>query len=211
TVRWLANVTAKRRAGASAAILRTNAPCLRAKDDLSIQAMVQDRQGRPVAAGAAGAAGKGLAVRCRIARADGTGEKQTLDLAPTGEPGVFACQWPAAREGSWRLELTATDEAGALGADELPLFVAGALPELDNLARDDRTLTRLAQAKDGRLAELSDLEGLVTALIERGRQAAAAPDNAAGIHRLYHFPAMFLAFVAAITCEWLLRRRWQLR
>lgn len=204
-VRWLANTSAKRRAAASAAVLKTNSPCLRVQEDLSIQAMIQDRQGRPAGAS------KGLAVRCRIVRADGAGENQTLDLDPTGEPGVFACQWPAAREGAWRLELSASDEAGPLGADLLPLFVAGALPEMDNLARDDRTLRRLAQARDGRLAELSDLEALVTALVERGKQLAAPPDNAAGIRRLYHFPTMFLAFVAVITCEWLLRRRWQLR
>ena len=208
-VRWLANVSAKRRAGASAAVLRTSSPCLRAQDELSIGALVQDRQGRPALA--SGAAGKGLAVRCRIARADGIGEKQTLDLDPTGEPGVFAGKWSAAREGSWRLELSAVDEAGPLGADELPLFVTGPLPEMDNLARDERTLRRLADAKEGRLVELNELEALVTALIERGKQVAAPPDKAGGIHRLYHFPALFLAFVATITCEWLLRRRWQLR
>ncbi|MCY2932287.1 MAG: glutamine amidotransferase [Planctomycetota bacterium] len=208
-VRWLANVSAKRRAGAAAAVLRTNLACARAQDDVSISALVQDRQGQPAKVG--GGQGKGLTVRCRVARADGTGEKQTLDLDATGEPGVFAGKWSSAREGAWRLELSAADEAGPLGLDSLPLFVAGPLPEMDNLARDDRTLRRLAEAKGGRLAELSDLEGLVTALIERGKQVAAPPDASRGIHRLYHFPSLFLGFVALITAEWLLRRRWQLR
>ncbi|MCY2925605.1 MAG: glutamine amidotransferase, partial [Planctomycetota bacterium] len=40
-VRWLANVSATRRAGASAAVLRTSSPCLRAQDELSIGALVQ--------------------------------------------------------------------------------------------------------------------------------------------------------------------------
>ncbi len=140
-------------------------------------------------------------------------DSQSFTLEPADRPGQYTGNFTPAGRGRYILRFTATDDAdAALGTDTLPLIVAGAGGEderTNRIAADDQLLAGIARASDGRLRYVEAAPETVDELLR------AAPDEAAlaqaGMVPLYDFTAGFLAFVALITLEWFLRRRWQMR
>jgi hypothetical protein len=84
--------------------------------------------------------------------------------------------------------------------------------EMDRLGRNDALLQLLADRTDGRKVDISGLPDLIDQIVQR-QKAKTGGDKAdeGDVVKLFNFPALFLAFVALLTCEWLLRRRWHLR
>ncbi len=133
----------------------------------------------------------------------------SIPLTPDGEGG-FVGQYAPGDPGDYTLRITVTTgDNKELGADSLPLTVAPAPAEMQTLARNERLLQQIAQRTGGQYADIAGLPDLVDEIL-----AAIQPADGTVkpyLARLYNFPAIFLIFVAAVTAEWILRRRWQLR
>ena len=123
------------------------------------------------------------------------------------DDGVFSAELAGPSPGRYRLGVRAADGTGRpLGEDILAVQVASPPTELDRLARNERLLGDVADRTGGRYADLTALPEIVDALW----LAPAGAEMAATTTKLYHLPWLFVLFVAAVTCEWVLRRRWEL-
>jgi len=119
----------------------------------------------------------------------------------------FSAELKPPPPGRYHLRVSARDAGGRqLGADQLPLIVAQQPAELARLARNESLLRGLADDTGGRYADLADLPDMLDALIAEAAPAQAAA-HTLGLH---NFPILFVLFVAALTTEWILRRRWEL-
>ena len=81
--------------------------------------------------------------------------------------------------------------------------------QLEDVARNDALLAQLAKASTGQLAELAALPDVLDIVIARAGKIAK-PSARPTATRLYNFPILFVLFVALLTAEWLLRRKWQM-
>ena len=204
-IRWLANVETKSREAKPSVLLRLDRSYLKTGDDLRITARVQDAKGRATAS---------AQVNCAIqpvagARGDETGP-ESVPLAPTMAGGIFRGQFRTHKEGKYLVKVTATDEGGnKIGDDALGLTVAPHSKEMDRLARQDVTLQLLADRSDGRFRDLAALPDLLDYIVklQKDRVGLALEPR---LVPLFNFPLLFLAFVALLTTEWMLRRSWQL-
>ncbi|MCD6303677.1 MAG: hypothetical protein J7M21_01800, partial [Planctomycetes bacterium] len=204
-LRWLANVKTKSRQTRPCVAMRLDKTYVRiGQGPVKVLARVQDEKGRPAA---------DAQVACSAVPLGG-GKAENFTLSPRMGDRLFQGEFRPSRPGKYTLKVTALDSAGAaLGTDELTLTVAAFSKETDRLARNDALLQLLADRTDGRKVDIAGLPDLVDQIIRR-QQARARLDGRAAegrIVRLFDFPLLFVAFVALLTGEWILRRRWHLR
>jgi hypothetical protein len=203
-VRWLAGVDAKSREAKSDVLLRLARTDLQSGQRLAIRTRVWDpkavRTDQPT-------------VTCTVERIDGRGgQAEQVPLIATKLTGRYEANFTPGEPGTYRVRVEArrpgTDES--LGSDAMDVRVTPPSAEMDRLARNDKLLEQLAERSGGRNVALAGLPELVDHVTELqvGRDGPVAR---AEIVPLYHFPTMFLALVALLTAEWLLRRRWQLQ
>ncbi len=135
---------------------------------------------------------------------------RTLKLMPVRsetDPNIWTAQFQPDRGG--RHEVSAT-----LGMDTqlitrvAELEVEGADLELDNPWPDPSRLRQIASVAGGTYSDIDD-DAAIAKLLD------ALPDEAKVIWKthsrsLWHSPALFLAFVVALSVEWFVRRRHQL-
>ncbi len=199
TIRWLAGAETKARKAPSAAILRLDRTYLAIGESVKVLACVRQEQ----SANAAGAS-----VSCLLTPRGGRSE--TLPMSPAGTAGQFELTYRPPRDGVYAVRLLARDAQGKeIGSDEMSLTVEKHSTEMDNTDRDDGLLTRLASRSQGACDDLTRLPEMIDRLVERSAALApAAPQSRQ--YALYHFPVLFVLFVALLTVEWLLRRSWQL-
>jgi uncharacterized membrane protein len=204
-IRWLANVDTKSREAKPSVVMRLDKTYVRAgQGPVKVLARVQDEKGRPA---------ENAVITCTVAPADGKGKPETLSLSPRVGDRLFEGEFRPQREAKYKLQVAASDAAGAkLGADEQTLIVVPFSKEMDRLGRNDALLQLLADRTDGRKVDISGLPDLIDQIVQR-QKAKTGGDKAdeGDVVKLFNFPALFLAFVALLTCEWLLRRRWHLR
>jgi len=203
-VRWLAGVETRRREAAEAVVLRTPRSHMRSNEALPVQLRVHARPDRSLAE---------AAVTCRLVSEDEPDAlPRPLPLARGAPDEPYTAQLAGdLTPGRYRIEAEVTLPDGTeIGRDRLPLTVAPYSAETERLGRDADLLRRLADRTGGRYVDINELPELVAALIEKGRSFTGPPPRAS-LHPLFNFPALFLLFVAFLTVEWLLRRRWQLQ
>ena len=93
-----------------------------------------------------------------------------------------------------------------LHAVKAPFEVGRPNLEFDRLDLDDATLTKLASATGGRYRHISTADSLVNDLDRRERRSRVA------LEQPLSWPAPYWGlFVAVLTAEWALRKRYQLR
>ncbi len=203
-IRWLADVDQAPEDAAPAVVARVDSPHVQAGKEVTLRAFVQDARGQ-----ATDTARVSAVLRPRDAK-DPSASPETVPLALSAG-GVYEAVWRPATEGAYDLHVTAASADGvALGGDELPLTVAPASAEMDRLARDADALRTIAETTGGRYADIHGLPELLEQIVDR-QLARGGPVPTPDVHHLYHFTALFLVFVALLTGEWLLRRRWQLQ
>ncbi len=200
-VRWLANVRTKARSAGSSVMLRTQRSCMQVGEKMKLIARVQNARGQ---------GDETAEVVCRIVPLDGKGKVETLPMSPSLQRGTFEAQFHATTAGRYRVEVSAADSDGAkLGTDELPLYVAPYSPEKANIVPDETLLRMVADRSGGRYADIAALPELLDYVVERLKGAAGPPPKPER-YPLFNLAALFLLFVALLTGEWILRRRWQL-
>jgi uncharacterized membrane protein len=121
----------------------------------------------------------------------------------------WSTQFHPDRPGIWKVEFSARLDDQDLGSDILKAEVRAHQAEMDKTARRQDLLEDLARRSRGRTVELGGLDQVVDDLIEQARLRAGAGPETRWV-RLYHFALLFGIFCAALTVEWVLRRRWQL-
>ena len=200
-VRWLGGAKSKNAQARSAALLRLEKSYCRLGRGVKISAFVQGVAGQP---------SSDAQVVCKVRPVKNSQPAASVTLLPAAGPGVYSARFSPSSPGDFLLELTARDAAGKLlGRDELPLKVFPRSKELEDVARNDALLAQLAKASTGQLAELAALPDVLDIVIARAGKIAK-PSARPTATRLYNFPILFVLFVALLTAEWLLRRKWQM-
>lgn len=202
-VRYLANVSTKSRNAGTQVLLRTDRQYMQAGKTLGLQARVQDD--RP-------GADKSVSVQCVLVHSDPKVANQVISLTANREDKVYGASWRAEKPGTYTIKLLVSDPhspSTPLGTDELPLTVAEHQAEMDRLSRDQETLAMIARDSGGHYTDITRLPELIDEIVHR-QQVRSNLSPLSGDWKLYNFTLLFLAFAALVTCEWLLRRSWQL-
>ncbi|MCK4627234.1 MAG: hypothetical protein KAV00_18115, partial [Phycisphaerae bacterium] len=171
-------------------------------EELKITAQVKDSDAKPAS---------NASVTAAIREEGKQKEASKVTLNPSAGAGMYGASYRPTTGGKYIVTITAKDKNGEIiGTDQLPLIVAAHSKETDRLARNDVTLRAIAKIRDGRYVELTKLPEVVDELI-RQRAASMPPAPPEKQYSLYNFTLLFLAFVALLTTEWILRRNWQLQ
>lgn len=198
-IRYVASVQTRQQQTAPAVVLRLDGGQVRSGKEFTLLARVQDSQGK---------APENASMSVTIASASSGQVVQTVAMKPAGR-GLFEASGTIKGEGAYRLAATATAADGkTLATDELTVAALADLAEMQDLARRQDLLDAVAAASGGHSRDLRELGDLVDRLIQRQSTQAQTPKGRT-IH-LHHLAGMFIIFVALLTCEWVLRRRWQL-
>lgn len=208
-LRWLANVQTKAREAKPSVVLRLDKTYMRVgQGAVKVLARVQDEKGRPA---------DNAQVSCTVTTAGGQTKPETLPMTPRLGDRLYELEYRPPREGKYKIAVAALDSAGAqLGSDELPLTVVPYSKEMDRLGRNDGLLQLVAERTDGRMVDISALPDLIDQIVQRqqarGQGAAAAEvEQPALLDMSKRFVELFVLFIALLTTEWLLRRKWHLR
>lgn len=195
TVRWLANrtETVKAEAGVLAhtdkAYYEPNAPAV-------IVAVVRDQEGEGTA---------NAEVAARVQGSAGAPETVTLTPDPAAA-GRYSGTFAPKRSGTYKVFVDATLGKTVLHAVTTPFDVGRPNLEFDRLDLDDATLTQIASAAGGRYRHLSTADSLIDELDRRERRSRVA------LEQPLSWPVPYWGlFAAALTAEWTLRKRYQLR
>ncbi|MHC4562907.1 MAG: glutamine amidotransferase [Planctomycetota bacterium] len=198
--RWLAGVEGRTRRQTPAVVARLPRTYVPAGQKLDVSA---------AAVGGERADQTDIRATCELVR-QGSAEATVSAAMRPLEGGTFRAELDSPEAGEYRLVVRATDSAGrSLGEDALSVHIAQPPAETQRLARNEALLRRLAEQTDGRYGDLAALPDILDAL--DAEILPSYPQPAATITPLHHFPTLMALFVAALTCEWVLRRRWQLR
>lgn len=201
-VRWLGGLDSPRRDGAASVVLRMDKPYVRIGQSAKLTAYVRDSEGR---------ADETANVSATVTMPDTPAQGQTVQLARLADSGLFEAEIRPDILGQATVTCRADSPLNeTIGTDVLALTVAPSDAEDERLARDDKLLREIAERSGGKFASLAGLPDLVDEIIQRARISAGSSAQVI-TYRLYNFVWLFLAFVALITTEWTLRRRWQLR
>ncbi len=200
-IRWLSNIQTKNKSATPSVVLRMDSPYVQAGKGVRVLVRVQDDKGR---------ASDTANVLCSLTPAGG-GEAESFNMVSRKSGGMFEVNLERLKEGKYVLRADARNQENqSLGFDEMNLIVAPHSAELDQLARNESLLQTISEQTRGRYADIAGLPEIIDQIIDRqkGRMAGIPKTDS---YRLYDFTLLFLVFVALLTGEWLLRRRWQLQ
>jgi uncharacterized membrane protein len=201
-IRWLAGAETAKRDAEPAVVgrLSPTRSSYRVGDRITLRCGVRDASGQttPDAVVTATATLEGSDLPAKV-----------IPLAYSAAAGTYEGQFMPDRDGRWNLEFAARSGDEPLGSDTLAARIEAHQAELESTARRQDLLAELAGRSGGRSLELGRLGALVDELIAVGqaRKGAGPQTDRASLHPL---ALLFILFCAAVTVEWLLRRRWQL-
>ncbi|MBN1394096.1 MAG: hypothetical protein JW959_03640 [Pirellulales bacterium] len=161
-----------------------------------ISAVVRDRQGQ-----ATGNA------RVSADLKDAAGRSERIELAPVPGPGGhYRGTFTPPAPGRYEVRVAAELDGLSLSAATVPIEVGSLNLEYEKLDPDEKTLMDVAAASGGRYVHLSTADHFVERLQREQRKKTVYVER-----RLYWPPGAWTLLVAALTAEWILRRRNQLR
>jgi len=137
------------------------------------------------------------------------GRHETIHAAQPREPqedGAYVARFRANGPGVYRIRAAARQGATATGSASAAMLVGGSDPEMTDPRLNLQVLQRVALRSGGAIVT----PGETAALVQRLRAAVPAA-RLAVTHELWHTGWSFVAIVALLTSEWVLRRRWGLR
>ena len=137
------------------------------------------------------------------------GRHETIHAAQPREPqedGAYVARFRANGPGVYRIRAAARQGATATGSASAAMLVGGSDPEMTDPRLNLQVLQRVALRSGGAIVT----PGETAALVQRLRAAVPAA-RLAVTHELWQTGWSFVAIVALLTSEWVLRRRWGLR
>jgi uncharacterized membrane protein len=134
------------------------------------------------------------------------GETATVSMRPSRAPGRFVGTFTATAPGMYHVSADVRRGSTRLGSAERWSYAGGVDKEFVDPRLNEGFLRRLARDSGGQYSTAADVGRTLAAL------PSAAPSNAEPQTRdLWHGPSTFMAVIALLSVEWLLRRRWGLR
>ncbi len=208
-VRWLASSELREKSTESGVQVQVARSFYHPGEQVEIVAKVRDEEGQ--ATNYAGV----------VARVTEPGESvKELPLARRPERvGVYEVSYEPSVPGAYVVEVVAQKQDKQLGKDAIDFVLGRPSAEFEKLSLDSDRLTKMASAGQGEYLRLPGLSDLVAKLL-RGYELRGGRDGrlkevavftaATEFARHAKMAAAFGLFVILITCEWLLRRHWQL-
>jgi len=194
-VRWLAgrSEALEAEAGVTAA---ADKAVYQPGEKVRLSALVRNPQGQGVANARVSAEIKGPA-----------GDVKNVPLDPQpGPAGHYAVTFDPKAAGRYEATVTAAFGEGKLVSERLAWEVGRPNLEFERLDLDEKMLSEIAAVARGRYTHISAADHFLKQL-ERERQAKTIFVE----YRLYWPPACWILLVSALTVEWVLRKRYQLR
>jgi len=194
-VRWLAGRAEAVEAKASLTA-STDKGLYDPEEPVKISAVVRDEKG------------EGATRATVVAKVLGpTGQAEEVPLAPAAGPGGhFSGTFVPKAPGKYTIAVRAQVGQTQLQSENLPIEAGRVNLEFEKLDMDEKMLTRIAAAAKGRYVHISVADTLIEQLNTAARQKTEKLER-----RLYWPPGLWTLFVAVLSVEWLLRRRFQLR
>ncbi len=195
TVRWLAGRSGPVETGASITA-NTDKPSYEPGDTIRVSAIVRDKEGQ---------AANDAKVTATLRRKAGRPEEFALSAVP-GPGGHYSGQIEPRMAGGAEIVVTARVGETTLNSQPLPVEIGRPNLEFERLDLDEKLLGQIAAETGGRYLPISAADYLIDQLDRTQRKKTLLVER-----RLYWPPGFWVLFVAVLTTEWLLRRRYQLR
>jgi uncharacterized membrane protein len=194
-VRWLAGRSEQVDAAAGITAT-TNKACYDPESPVTISAVVRGREGEAMT---------DARVSAQITGPGGADSK--LDLPPIpGPAGNYRADFEPQKPGRYEIAVMATSGNVTLKAEVLQVEVGRPNLEFERLELDEKTLVAIANQSGGSYSHLASADRLIERLNRREENRRVAYEMS-----LAWPPFMWIAFVLALTAEWVLRRRHLLR
>jgi len=194
-VRWAAGRSEQIEAKASVTAA-TDKAAYEPDEAIQLSAVVRDQRGEGT---------DKAKVTATIRAASGAFDKVTLVSTP-GPGGHYSASYEPRFHGTLEVEVQAELENEKLVAEKIVVEVGRPYLEFEKLDLDEKTLTQIASDTGGRYAHISAADHLIDQLNQAERKKRIY------IEQPLFWPPLFWAmFVAVLTTEWVLRRRFQLR
>jgi uncharacterized membrane protein len=194
TIRWLAGRATTVEAKASIAAT-TDKGYYEPEEPVKVSAVVRDDKG------------EGAKSAKVVAKVTGPGVDQTLELRAEANPaGHYAASFVPKTAGRYEFVVETRIGQETLTSDKLLIEAGRTNLEFEKLDLDEKMLAAIAEAAKGQYSHLSTASSLIGRL-ERSEQQKEQLDT----WRLYWPPGFWALFVAVLSVEWVLRRRFQLR
>ena len=120
--------------------------------------------------------------------------------------GEYQTHWLPPATGLYEATVRAEDEAGELGADRFEFVVGHAASEFDRVDVDDITLRSVASQTGGTYHTLVTA-GRIPDELEQRRRLVLHHEEINFWNRPWFSALFFMAFLACVTTEWVLRKR----
>jgi uncharacterized membrane protein len=132
-------------------------------------------------------------------------EQTPVNLVSTDELGRYRGSYTAKMSGEYEVEVLAKQEDFLLGNAASRFTVGSTLAELDQAEMNEALLTAIGSRSGGAYVPLRDL-GKLPSMIPHGRQTELRRESA----EVWSSPYFLAAFVALVTAEWVLRKRFHM-
>ncbi len=195
TIRWLAgrNEAVDAKTGLTVEIDKT---MVQPGETVQISAVVRNRDGQ---------GDSNATVTAAVVGPDKKLHRVPL-AALAGPAGNFGGKFDPADAGHYDLTVDAQLGEDHFTSEKIPVEVGQPNLEFERLDLDEKTLSAIAAATGGRYVSLAAADRLIEQLDRVERKKTVQIE-----YRLYWPPCCWTFFVAVLTMEWILRRKYQLR
>jgi hypothetical protein len=194
-VRWLANRNEPIKAEAGIAA-HTDKAYYEPDSPVTIVAVVRDKQGEGT---------DQARVTAHVSGPQGAAETVSLSPVP-GSGGTYNGTFEPKRPGTFEIVVEAKLAETTLHADKVAVDVGRPNLEFDRLDLDDRRLAAIASATGGKYVHIRTADRLLADLNRQEQKRRVTYETP------LYWPRFFWpVFVAVLTTEWVLRKRYQLR
>jgi len=194
-VRWAAGRSEQIEAKASVTAA-TDKAAYEPDEPIQLSAVVRDQRGEGT---------DKAKVTATIRSSSGAFDKVTLVSTP-GPGGHYSASYEPRFHGTLEIEVLAELENDKLTAEKIIIEVGRPYLEFEKLDLDEKTLTQIAADTGGRYSHITAADHLIDQLNQAERKKRIYVEQP-----LFWPPLFWAAFVAILTTEWVLRRRFQLR
>jgi len=194
-VRWLAGRGGPVETGANVTA-STDKAAYQPDEPVRITAIVRNQDGQ-------GASGAKVVARIR----GPAGRPDQVTLAPAvGPAGHYEGTFEPKTHGTYQIEVEATIGQITVSSEKLVVEAGRTNLEFERLDLNEKLLARIASESRGRYVHISVADNLIDQLDRSQRKRRLVVER-----QLYWPPVLWTMFVAILTTEWILRKRFQLR
>lgn len=194
-IRWLAG-RAKQVDNEASIVASTDKGFYEPEDKMKVSAIVRDQKGEGT---------NDAAVNAKVTGPNGRPDKVAMSPEP-GPAGHYSGSFDPKEPGKYTIIVEAAVGEANLKAETIQVEVGRPNLEFEKLDLDEKLLARIASDTGGRYVHVSTSDHLIEQLNRTQRIKRLFFEKP-----LYWPPLLWTLFVAALTTEWVMRKRFQLR